>query len=184
MPPVVTAQARRRPRPIILLMGLAGLALGLAPALAAWPPALVWNATASAPVGLYLCSHPGSIAVGDLVAVTPPKPLADWLSTRGAAPHGVLLVKRVAALPPSRLCGTHGQVSVDGRQVAVAASHDRMGRSLPVLGGCQRLQPGQVLLLNEAVGSLDGRYFGPLASSQIVGRVRPLWTVRERGRGG
>ncbi len=39
------------------------------------------------------------------------------------------------------------------------------------------LQPGEVFLMNPtAPDSLDGRYFGPLPASSIVGRAVPLWT--------
>ena len=37
--------------------------------------------------------------------------------------------------------------------------------------------PGDVFLMNPGVpDSLDGRYFGPLPASSIIGRAVPLWT--------
>ena len=54
-------------RPVILLlaaMGLAGLA---APSVAVLPAWLIWNASASVPLGLYWVERPTGLEVGDLV---------------------------------------------------------------------------------------------------------------------
>lgn len=159
----------------ILFLGVVGLALGLAPAIVSWPPAVIWNASASAPMGLYLVQVIDQPRLGDLVAVQPPPKLAAWLDRRGAAPLGVLLVKRVAALAPSTACWTASGLRVDGAPTARLRRRDRSGRPLPAPIGCRRLAPGEVLLLNDPPGSLDGRYFGPLPIGSVVGRVRPIW---------
>jgi type IV secretory pathway protease TraF len=49
---------------------------------------------------------------------------------------------------------------------------------MPWWHGCVTLAPGRYLLLMDADGSFDGRYFGPVARCQIVGRATPLWTWR------
>ena len=42
--------------------------------------------------------------------------------------------------------------------------------------GGRTLRPGELLLLNPAhPDSLDGRYFGPLPASAVIGRATPLW---------
>ena len=62
-------------------------------------------------------------------------------------------------------------------QMGVALAQDRIGRPLPVWQGCRRLAASQVFLMNPRVpDSFDGRYFGPLLTSSIVGRAVPLWT--------
>ncbi len=165
-------------RTTILALGAAGLVLGLAPAALSWPPAFVWNATASAPIGLYLLQIIDRPQVGDLVAVQPPSALAAWLDQRGAAPLGVLLVKRVAAVAPSTACWTPGELRLDGTRVARLRRRDRSGRPLPVLAGCRTLATDQILLLSDAPDSLDGRYFGLLPRAAVVGRARPVWIVR------
>lgn len=104
-------------RATILTLGAAGLVLGLAPAALSWPPALVWNAPASAPIGLYLLQIIDRPQVGDLVAIQPPSALAAWLDRRGAVPLGVLLVKRVAAVAPSTACWTPDELQLDGKPV-------------------------------------------------------------------
>lgn len=162
----------------ILVLGVAGLALGLATAVVSWPPVVIWNVTASAPIGLYLVQLTDQPRLGELVAVQPPPRLAGWLDRRGAAPLGVLLVKRVAALAPSTACWTAGGLRVDGALIARLRPRDRSGRRLPVPTGCRTLAPGEVLLLNDAPDSLDGRYFGPLPITSVVGRARPIWTAK------
>jgi type IV secretory pathway protease TraF len=162
-------------------MGGTGLLLGAVPGLLAWPPAVIWNATASAPQGLYRLQPMKEPSVGQLVAVRPPPPLAGWLARREAAPDGVLLIKRVAGLFPSTVCWSSGAVSIDGRLAARVRTHDRERRPLPVLHGCRRLDRAQVFLLNDVPGSLDGRYFGPLPRHAVVGRVTPIWLVNGAG---
>src|SRR3546814_11731972 len=60
-------------------------------------PRVVWNASASAPIGLYRIHTDHDPAIGALVAVTPPGHLARWLSARGSLPEGVPLLQHVAA---------------------------------------------------------------------------------------
>ena len=47
------------------------------------PIKLLWNASASAPVGLYMIDSDGPVEVTDLVAVDAPEPLAAFLAERG-----------------------------------------------------------------------------------------------------
>ena len=48
-------------------------------------------------------------------------------------------------------------------------------RPLPVWQGCRTLGTGELLLLNpDHPDSLDGRYFGPLPASAVIGRATPL----------
>lgn len=164
------------PRGLIVAMGLAGLGLGLAPALIDPPPSLVWNATASAPMGLYRVASLSNPGPGDLVAVRPPGRLAQRLDRIGAAPNGVLLIKHVAAIAPSEICWRGDWLTIDGVK---AAPLDTSPRAKPLrrADGCTRLLPQQVLLLNDPVTSLDGRYFGPLERDTIVGRAVPIWTT-------
>lgn len=139
-------------------------------------PRAIWNASASAPIGLYRIHTDRDPAIGALVAVAPPERLAHWLSTRGYLPEGVPLLKHVAAKAGQRTCRIGDAVSVDGRRVAIARARDGQGRPLPVWQGCRTLRSGELLLLNPAhPDSLDGRYFGPLPASAVIGRATPLY---------
>lgn len=139
-------------------------------------PRVIWNASASAPIGLYRIDPDSDPPTGALVAVTPPRWLARWLSTRGYLPEGVPLLKHVAAKAGQRVCRIGAVVSVDARPFAAARARDSRGRPLPVWHGCRTLRAGELLLLNPAVpDSLDGRYFGPLPVSAVIGRATPLF---------
>jgi conjugative transfer signal peptidase TraF len=164
-------------RTLIAAGGVAGLVALLAPAVLRPPPALLWNATASAPVGLYRVHGGGALAIGDWVAARPPDGVRSMFVERRYLPLGVPLVKRIAAVPPQRVCRLGARVTVDQLTVAQASVDDRMGRPLPAWGGCRRLQYGEIFLLNPAPDSLDGRYFGPTSARDIVGSVTPLWIV-------
>ncbi|MDQ7777323.1 S26 family signal peptidase [Paracoccus aminovorans] len=143
-------------------------------------PRLIWNASASVPVGLYRLEPPTHLALGDLVAVAPPEPLAQFVTTRGYVGPGVPLLKRVAALPGTRVCRTGTTIAVQGQAIGTARERDRRGRPLPVWQGCRLLAEGEVFLMNREVGdSLDGRYFGPLPVSSVTARIVPLWTEAE-----
>jgi conjugative transfer signal peptidase TraF len=138
-------------------------------------PLLIWNASASAPIGLYRIHPDREPPTGALVAIAPPERLARWLSARGYLPESVPLLKHVAAKAGQRVCRIDVTVSVDGKPVATARQRDGQHRPLPVWQGCRMLGPGEIFLLNPTVpDSLDGRYFGPLPTSTVIGRATPL----------
>lgn len=137
---------------------------------------LLWNASASAPVGLYRL-HPGDTPlVGDMVAYRPSPALARFMSERHYLPIGVPLLKHVAARPGATICRRDAAVTIDGRTVAIAHAADSRGRPLPVWRGCRVLRADQLFLLNPAPDSLDGRYFGPVPASGLIGRATPILT--------
>jgi len=144
-------------------------------------PRLIWNASASVPIGLYVVRPAAPLRLGELVAVTPPPTLAELFARRRYLPQGVPLLKHIAALPGQILCRKGVTVTVDGATLGRALPHDRLGRPLPTWRGCFAIPPGQVFLLNRRPpDSLDGRYFGALSVSAIIGRADPLWIPKAR----
>jgi conjugative transfer signal peptidase TraF len=151
------------------------MAIGIMPLLHP-APRLIWNASASVPIGLYAVHPAGALRTGELLVVTPPEPLATFLDTRRYLPKGIPLLKHVAALPGQTVCRMGDTISIDGRDVGVALDRDHLGRSLPVWQGCRVIAAGEVFLMNrQSVASLDGRYFGMLPATTIVGRADPIW---------
>ena len=147
--------------------------------LSAWfapAPRLLWNASQSAPVGLYRIDPGAAPVVGDWVAIEPPADLAAYMARRKYQPRGVPLIKRVAALPGARVCRSGVFVTVDGRAVARALARDRADRLLPVWLGCRIVRPREIFLINAAPDSLDGRYFGPLPTTGLLGTAHPILT--------
>ena len=167
--------ARARTLAIMLI----GVSATVSPGPADRPPWLIWNASASVPIGLYAIHTVSALRVGDLVVVKPPEPLASFLADRGYLPRGVPLVKHVAALPGQFVCRNGLTVSVDAVTVGEARERDSRGRPLPVWQGCRVIAVGEVFLMNaRSANSLDGRYFGPLPAASIIGRAASLWTHR------
>ncbi|MEM8743437.1 MAG: S26 family signal peptidase [Pseudomonadota bacterium] len=166
----------RRARPSLIIGG-AGIALIALSTIIRANPILVWNASASVPIGFYAVQPLDTPNVGDLVVLEPPSPLGDWLLKHGYLGADVPLIKHVAALPGQRVCRIGVTVSIDGVAVATAKERDRFDRPLPVWQGCQRLTDDQLFFLNtDTEASLDGRYFGPLPRNTIIGRTVPIWT--------
>jgi len=144
-------------------------------------PRLVWNASASVPIGLYSVDHVSKLAVTNLVVAIPPEPLATFLAERGYLPIGVPLIKRILALPGQTVCRSELLISVDGIAMGAALVRDSRDRALPVWQGCRVIAQGEVFLMNwDEAASLDGRYFGPIPLSAIVGCALPVWTFEQQ----
>jgi conjugative transfer signal peptidase TraF len=139
--------------------------------------AFVWNATASAPVGLYRVGHGRAPSRGDLVLAIPAPSLAAFAARRGYLPAGVPLVKRIAAVAGDAVCARGSAIFVDGRFAAARLAADAKHRPIPAWNGCWTLRSGEVFLLMANVRtSFDGRYFGPTPAAQVVGLLDPIWT--------
>ena len=169
---------------VLAALGVAGLGFG---ALADPTPCLVWNASASAPLGLYRVTH-APIRRGDFVLAEPPDSARRLAAARGYLPDTVDLVKRVAGVAGDMVCAVGNVVLINGRPVAARLDDDSRGRPLPAWRGCRKLGADELFLLMEGVpDSFDGRYFGPIQRRAIVGKLLPLltfWPERSRGREG
>lgn len=165
---------------IILALMCSGAAATAVPTRIGAAPIFVWNVSASVPIGLYHVTPPDRLRVTDLVVVKPPSPVADFLAERSYLPRGVPLLKRVLALPGQTVCRRNLAITVDGIELGAARESDHLGRALPIWEGCRLLAGGEIFVMNwQSPNSLDGRYFGPIAITSVVGRATPLWTDEE-----
>lgn len=140
-------------------------------------PRLIWNASASVPVGLYWMDDNRDLKRGDLVLVWLPQAARKRAAERSYLPWNTPAAKRVAALEGDIVCMVKGIVRINDRTVAKVLAADRLGRRLEAWRGCVVLGSGHVFLLTVgAETSFDGRYFGPSLRSDIIGRLVPLWT--------
>ena len=165
----------RKRRIRLFTFGGAGLALLLISA--AFPPAprLLWNASASAPIGLYIVS-PGAVPdVGDMVIARLPWRYRQLAAVRRYLPMNVPLVKRVAASAGDEVCARGMAILVNGRWIADRQRTDLRGRSMPLWEGCTRLRGRQRFLLMNNNCSFDGRYFGLTEAEDVIGKARLLW---------
>lgn len=164
-------------RVLYLLLAATALSAISITTFSAMPMKLLWNATASAPIGLYAVGPADKLKVGDLVVVRPDEALEGFMVERGYIGRGVPLLKHVAALSGQQVCRIGRDILIDGRFAAAALDRDRRGRDLPVWQGCQHIAPNTVFLLNPAArDSLDSRYFGPLPVTDVLGKAQPLYT--------
>jgi conjugative transfer signal peptidase TraF len=159
-----------------LVLVLAGLSLIGAAATLSTIPRLVWNASASAPIGLYALVGRGAQR-GDLALVRTPQFVRDLAAMRGYLPANVPMVKRIAAAGGDLVCANGSSISINTNTVATRRKQDREHRLLPSWSGCRRLAGNEVFLLMARVpDSFDGRYFGPTSRASIIGKLVPLWT--------
>src|SRR5208283_3574652 len=127
---------------------LIGISATVSRGLADRPPWLIWNASASVPIGLYAIHAVGALRVGNLVAIKPPEPLASFLAGRGYLPRSVPLMKHVAALKGQSVCRNRLTVSVDAVTVGEAREHDSRSRPLPSWQGCRVIAVDEVFLMS------------------------------------
>jgi len=140
-------------------------------------PLLVWNASASMPIGLYGVEPGARLATGDVAVARLPIGVRDLAARRRYLPVDVPLVKRVAAVAGHRICWTGPRVTIDGLLAALRRRDDRAGRALPWRHGCTMLLGDSVLLLaTRSPDSFDGRYFGPSEARDQIGKGVALWT--------
>lgn len=138
-------------------------------------PRLVWNASASAPVGFWAIAPGAAVTAGDMVLARTPPSVRKLAAERRYLPANVPLLKRLVTRPNDWACALGGAVTVNGELVAVRRAADRRGRPLPWWTGCRSLGDDMVLLLMDAPDSFDGRYFGPVPRSSLIGKATPLW---------
>lgn len=165
------------PRRYVYVM-LTAVSLILAPQVLHPGTRLVYNASASAPLGWYWIEPTQTIRRGDYVVVRLPAALAAWAEQRGYVPARVPLLKRVAARAGAAVCVRQDVLLIDGVPSARLLTHDGAGRVMPRHMPCRVLAAGELVLLNEHAASFDSRYVGPLLARSVLGRATPLWTWR------
>lgn len=172
------ARRVRRRRPLLALTGVALAAL-LLPALHSPQLRLVWNASASLPLGFYRIEPGAPARVGDVAAVRPSPALESFMAERRYVERNVPLLKPIVAVAGATVCRTGLRVTIDGRVVAAALPRDRFGRPLPQWSGCRQLGTQELFLIApDSAASFDSRYFGPITRTQVIGRASPVWTWR------
>lgn len=137
-------------------------------------PRLLWNASASAPIGLYRVRPGISPRLGQFAVILPPPAISRYMDKRRYLPAGIPLLKQIAATAGARICRDGRIITIDGRPAAIAHARDRQGRALPRWHGCWTLGRGELFLLNAAPDSFDGRYFGPVPARSLIGAADPI----------
>nr|WP_231708491.1 S26 family signal peptidase [Sphingomonas populi] len=170
--------AKHRRRILGRRLAATGIGVTLLGLTMAFPPAprLVWNASASAPVGLYAVTPGTPVDPGDMVIARVPERWRRMAAQRRYIPANVPLVKRVAAVAGDEVCALGHEIFVNGKWLAERRASDASGRPMPAWNGCVRLRGRQLfLLMAHSPASFDGRYFGVTEGGLVVGKARLLW---------
>ena len=146
-----------------------------APGLGDRQPTIVWNLSASVPIGLYVID-PGVPKLDDYVLIRLPPLAAALASNRGYLPAGISLLKKVSANQGAVACRLGQRILLNGIAVARASRVDLLRRPMPIWTGCRRLKAGELFLLGGGPDSFDSRYFGPVSATDVVGRATPIHT--------
>jgi conjugative transfer signal peptidase TraF len=138
-------------------------------------PLLVWNVTASAPIGLYGRSGL-PIVRGAWVLIRTPGAARELAARRHYLPRNVPMVKRIAGQFGDVVCRFDQVITINAARRAIALRSDSQGRPLPRWSGCVRLRKDQLFLITDPATSFDSRYFGPVSKANLIERIEPLWT--------
>jgi conjugative transfer signal peptidase TraF len=158
---------------IALSLGLAALCATI---IAAPRPLFVWNASASAPIGLYFVSSKSGLKRGDMAALWLPERHRQLAANRRYLPHNIPAIKRVVAVAGDSVCALGSRISVNGKWIADRHRIDGKGRPMPWWQNCKRLSRDELFLLNEeAANSFDGRYIGISKTSDVIGEASLIW---------
>lgn len=141
-------------------------------------PLIVYNASGSAPLGVYYLEN-RLPKRGEIAVIKPPPAVELMIVTGGMLPPSVPRVKQIAAVGGDEVCRSDEPsrtISINGKVVAETFDKDRDGRPLPTWSGCIHLVEGEFFLLQPHPYSFDSRYFGPVMSCDVLGVAQPLWT--------
>ena len=177
-------RSRLRARIVVATLAAIGFAALAWAAFVSPLPRLTYNPSDSVAVGWYridpfdprTASLPRPLSVDSIVLVPLPAEAGTLAAQRGYLPVRVPLLKRVGAIAPQEVCIAGGIIRIDGVPSAAVLRADRLGRPLPSLQLCRRLQPGELFLLSVTnPASFDSRYFGPVSTSAVIGVAHPVW---------
>lgn len=159
-------------KPICLLIAFSLLGMGLASSIKL-PKKLVYNASESAPIGLYWIDRKRAKR-GDFVYAHAPGSMQEMMLSRRYLPPNVALIKKVVGISGDQVCRFGAAVFVNRVKVAEALSSDASGSPMPRWKGCRVLSENEIFLLQDHPKSFDGRYFGPIDRGLIIGRATLL----------
>ena len=130
----------------------------------------------SQPAGGAVCPRRRCGTGGRIVAFPAPAAALDYAWQRGGRGDPTLFLKPLAAGPGDHVCVTD-RLEINGRFIAPVMVSGPDGVPLPRWSGCRALATGEWLTYAPRIpNSLDGRYYGPVQASDMVGVFRPVWT--------
>jgi conjugative transfer signal peptidase TraF len=138
-------------------------------------PKLLYNPSASAPIGWYKLGDKSPPKVGDQVAAYAPDWARKLADERRYLPYEYPMIKTIWASAGTTICTHNNRSSVPNYPVITSLSQDSLGRDMPKLSGCFTLKTDEYFLVSPDVqAGFDSRYFGAVRRENILGRVEYL----------
>ncbi len=138
-------------------------------------PKLLYNPSASAPIGWYKLAYKSPPKIGDQVAAYAPDWARELADERRYLPYEYPMIKTIWASSGTQICAQNNRISVPNYPVIISLPQDSLGRDMPKLSGCFTLKEGEYFLVSPDVqAGFDSRYFGAVGRENILGRVEFL----------
>ncbi len=138
-------------------------------------PVVLYNPSASAPIGWYRLRANTPVKIGDQVAAYAPDWARKLAGERQYLPQEYPMIKTIWASSGTKICAHNNRISVPNYPVITALQRDSLGRDMPKLSGCFTLKPGEYFLVSPDVQTgFDSRYFGAVEAQNILGKVEFL----------
>lgn len=132
------------------------------------PIQVLYNHSASLPVGWYVASQTEHFQRDDIVLLRQPKAAERFGCVRATSK----IFKRIIAMEKDRVCIREGVITVND-QMAFGKTDARLHKQL-IWRGCKRIESGQVFLATEHPQSCDSRFYGPVPQNLLWGTARRL----------
>lgn len=143
---------------------------------AAWSYVITENVTDSLPRGYYIMSFEAP-EQSPFITFPLPDSMRAFFVARGDIgffDNGGTFIKRVGAVAGDEVCVIGDTLRVNGVIFGKIRRDIPHAELLPRWSECRRLEPGEILPLADAPGSVDGRNYGPIKASVAIG-YRELW---------
>ena len=157
-------------RPLLLASFVIGILALVVFVLSKLGYAVTYVVSPSVPRGFYLITPTKPIKRYAIVQFRPPVAVVTFLRKQHWGAASGLMLKYVYAMPGDFVCNSNQKLQINGKKVAPLYFYYAPGKLLPKQNFCRRLTGDEYLLIsNKVARSFDGRYFGPIKRSAIVG---------------
>lgn len=121
------------------------------------------NRTSSMPKGIYAKTTSHNLKSGDIIVL-----IIDQFKNN--------LIKYIAGISGSEFCFDENRdLWIDGISTA-QDNTQKYPQDPPTQSTCQTLKHDELLVLGEHPDSYDSRYFGLIKTSQVIAKVKLLWS--------
>ncbi len=143
------------------------------------------NTSNSLPQGLYLNLPVFELKKNDLVLICLNEEMAKFAKERNYIKKGdcplntAPLGKKITGIFNDKVIFKKDFILVNNIKIKNSKPllKDSLGRNLPKILGEILIKKGEYLLLNEVNDSFDSRYFGTISTSNIKGKLLPVFTL-------